>query len=254
MYYRNINPTINAPNINTAPFISPNPLPASDDLVVVAAAAVADDTDVGTAVVVCDVDAPECPVGVGVPVRVARLGFGVVATAPYKLVKQSNHMKMDNTAINLPNYYSSPCPYKPCRCCSRVRTKDRSRPGWDNRHRTIESSRADSILRWCRWGNRAIVMLLSRMRNTRFGGRHRLCRLYRGPDEDGVCQIHERKHERDIFNNWRFRLKTRNKTHKRATARVVRCDAVCYRKRSVFSIIELFPKEKSNVHPSAQHC
>lgn len=85
MYYKKINPTINAPNIHTAPFTSPSPLPAADDFVVVAVAAVADDADVGTAVVACDVDLPEVPVGVGVPVLVARLGFGVVATAPYNI-------------------------------------------------------------------------------------------------------------------------------------------------------------------------
>jgi hypothetical protein len=87
MYYKNINPTINVPNIHAVPFTSPSPLPASDDLVAVVAAAVADDAAVGIAVVACDVDLPEVPVGVGVPVRVARLGFGVVATAPYKKFK-----------------------------------------------------------------------------------------------------------------------------------------------------------------------
>lgn len=172
-----------------APFTSPSPLPASDDLVAVAAVAVVDDTDVGTAVVSCDVDLPEVPVGVGVPVLVARLGFGVVATAPYNNQKSS----IDNppicisgdAAFNLPYYYNNHCPCRPSRCCSRVRTKDRSRLGWDSHHRTIESSRADSILRLCRRGNRANVLLLNRMRNMRFGGRHRLFLLYRGPDEDG---------------------------------------------------------------------
>jgi hypothetical protein len=35
-------------------------------------------------VVEYDVEEPDVPVGVGVPVLVARVGFGVVATAPYK--------------------------------------------------------------------------------------------------------------------------------------------------------------------------
>jgi hypothetical protein len=96
MYYRNINPTRTAPNMHTAPFTSPSPLPASDDLVAVAVDPVAEDADVGTAVVACDVDEP-VPVGVGVPVLVARLGFGVVATAPYKNQDRSNKNPYINT-------------------------------------------------------------------------------------------------------------------------------------------------------------
>lgn len=184
MSYRKINPTKNAPTIPTPPLTSPNPLPALEDLVVVVVAAVTEDTDVGSVVVACEV-LPEPAVGVGVPVLVARLGFGVVATAPYKHRNQTLTTilirRQKTQQINLPSYYSSQCPYKPSRYYSRARTKDHSTPDWDNRRRTTARRRADSIVRSCRRGNRAIALLRSRMPSRRFAGRRRLCLLFLDP-------------------------------------------------------------------------